>query len=167
MEQNQNLAVIVCRGLSGMLHFREKLSEWAVKPLHCAPAISLDLYKRAPGIEIRPIGLRLSPSNQSCAATSSFASLPTNQDSAFGPIKLWGFRVLMCMKTDQSGIGSSNSSLYKPALPLSPCGTLSVSIEDCFPVRAITLEWSYNRAEHICLAKAELSHWSWTVTLEL
>lgn len=84
--------------------------------LNCLPALFLPfesalIKKGVPEIPIQPIGLRLTPSNQSYMAIAPSTSSPTNrsssfltnQDSAFGPIKLEGFGALICMRMDQSG----------------------------------------------------------------
>ena len=54
----------------GLVHsaFQGKAMDRAATPLHWAPAVSVDLYKRAPRIEIQPIGQRFTLSNWSCAA---------------------------------------------------------------------------------------------------
>lgn len=89
---NQNLANIVYRGSSHMLHFlrqaatQGKATEGLPSHLHCVP-VSVHLYKSSPRIKIRLIRLRLSLCTRSCAAISSFASSVTNQMVLFEPIK--------------------------------------------------------------------------------
>lgn len=150
------------RGFSFSLHFREELN-WAACLLH-DPAIWVNPYRRVPRLLFLPIALRLSPSNWSCAAISSFASPSTNQNGSFQPIwtmhyeqiKLRGFGVFICKITDQSGARSRNSSLYKLASPLSPWKLLLASIETMFPQPKL---YHYSRAE--------MSHQCRAVTLEL
>lgn len=89
--------------------------------LHWAPAVSVDPYKRAPRIEIRPIRLRLSLSNWSCAAIyllltdQSEHSILTDQDSA-----IWtdiDVESLLAYKWTHQGLGA-DTLLYISQLHL-------------------------------------------------
>lgn len=80
--------------------------------LHWAPAGGFNSCKRAPRILFQPIGLRLTPTNQSCTATCPYlhlhwpvkaAPLQPIRRMLSGPIKLCGFGVLICMGVDWSG----------------------------------------------------------------
>lgn len=101
------------RGLSCQLCFKRKPAISCLHPtLNCLPALCschrARPYKGAPGILFQLIGLRLSPSNRSCAAifpsasslTNQRGSILTNQEVLFRAIKLQGFGVLMSMRMD-------------------------------------------------------------------
>lgn len=101
---------------SSLMHtaFQGQATGWASKP----PAFWVNPYKRAPRIKIWPIGLRHSPLIGD--ASYGFIYIFTNQSEQLhsdqsGPIKLWAFRVLICMKVDQSGTRSGDFSLHEPA----------------------------------------------------
>lgn len=102
-------------------------SDFTEKPeLNCLPAPFLPfgpafIKKGVPEIPIQPTSLRLTPFNQSYMAIAPPTSSPTNQssafltnqDSAFGPIKLRG--ALICTSMDQSGTRAGDFCLYKGA----------------------------------------------------
>ena len=104
--------------LSHKLHFTEKSAlnflPWTVC-LHYVSAIWVSFYKGVTGILFQPIVLKLSRSNRSyVASTNQSGFILTNQGGAFWT-KLWGFGVLICLRTDQSGTRGGNLCLFKPA----------------------------------------------------
>lgn len=101
----------------------------------------------------QPIGLRFSPSNQSCKALGNQSSSSlTNQDSAFGTNQTEDL-VLICMKMDQSRT-EGGDSVHTSQLPLaSPAYfPFPLKIEDCVSLAELN-NWR-------CLIRArQTAHW--------
>lgn len=137
-----------------MLHFREKPQTELLNLLHCASATWVGPYKGAPRIDIRPSGLQLFLCNWSCAVISLFAPLLTRvalfqsiRIVLFGPIKLWGFKVLICIIMDQSGT-KAGSLFYISQLHL--------------PLNHAHFQFPLKSA-----SKLKLQHQSWTASPKL
>lgn len=99
----------------------------------------------------KPVWLRLFSFKGSCShPTSQRDSILTNQNNVFGTIKLWGLRVLICMRMEPWGTKDGDFCPYKPA-SLWFQSALSLPTKDwrlCVPGRAETpklspqIEWS-------------------------
>ena len=80
---------VLHRDLSRKLHFTGSLALNCLPPgwtacLHCVSAVWASPYKGVSGILFQLLGLRISPSNQSCTPLASQSrSILTNQDGAF------------------------------------------------------------------------------------
>lgn len=66
------------------LHFREKTQTGLPSLLHVVPTLFMwaGPCKKAPSFKFWPIGLKMFPSNWTCTAKSSLASLSTSQSSS-------------------------------------------------------------------------------------
>ena len=105
------------------------------------------------GVLFQPIKLRLSESTWRFTAIFLPAFYPPiwvalfwpTRTVPFGPIKLQGLRVLICMRMDQWGTGTG-TSVYISQLPWEPANTLSLSTEDYVFLAGIeTLKMSCQR----------------------
>lgn len=129
--------------------------------LSCAPAFWVHPCERAPRIKMLPIRLRLSPSNQSWAAISTFAFHQPIRMAPFWPMRmLYLDQANYIWRSHLHRHGPSRDKVWKLLSQPPPClleHTFSFHWKLCFLAEAVTPERS-------CLAGAK---WSCLVWAEL